>query len=52
MFRNIAVGQVFIVESKTSGERAARVEVQQISKNKRLTSAKILKLETGVEVKD
>jgi hypothetical protein len=52
MFRNIAVGQVFIVESKTSGERAARVEVHQVSKNKRLTSAKILKLETGVEVKD
>jgi hypothetical protein len=52
MFRNIAAGQIFIVESKTSGERAARVEVLQVSKNKKLSSAKVLKLESGLEVKD
>lgn len=51
-FRNISAGQIFIVESKTGGERAARVEVTQVSKNKRLSAAKILKLEAGVDVRD
>jgi len=52
MFKDISVGQAFIVESKTSGEIAAQLEVNQVSKNKRLTSAKIVKLQPGFQIGD
>lgn len=51
-FTDIAVGQIFIVEGKTPGQLAARIETTQVSKNKKLAAAKIAKLEPEFQVTD
>lgn len=51
-FTDIAVGQIFIVEGKTPGQLAARIEVTQVSKNKKLAAAKVAKLEPEFQVTD